>query len=135
MPRTIEMLVGRHVRTTPNSRKSGSVRSDIQGLRALAVGLVILYHIWPAILPGGFVGVDVFFVISGFLIVGSLVREIAKSNNLDLLSFYERRIVRLLPAATLVLLVIVLGTVTLLPQSRWQSISLDVIASGLQVQN
>ncbi|WP_285248822.1 acyltransferase family protein [Pseudarthrobacter sp. efr-133-R2A-89] len=135
MPRTVEMLVGRHVRATPNSRKSGSARSDIQGLRALAVGLVIVYHIWPAILPGGFVGVDVFFVISGFLIIGSLVREIATSNSLDLLSFYERRIVRLLPAATLVLLVIVLGTVTLLPQSRWQSISLDVIASGLQVQN
>ena len=135
MPRTVEMLVGRHVRSTPGGRTPGSVRSDIQGLRAVAVGLVIVYHIWPAALPGGFVGVDVFFVISGFLIVGSLVREISNSGRLDLWSFYERRIVRLLPAATLVLLVIVLGTVMLLPQSRWQSISLDVIASGLQVQN
>lgn len=89
MPRTVEMLVGRHVRTTPVGRKFGSDRSDIQGLRAVAVGLVIVYHVWPTILPGGFVGVDVFFVISGFLIVGSLVREISKSNSLDLLSFYE----------------------------------------------
>ncbi|MFF1881033.1 acyltransferase family protein [Pseudarthrobacter sp. NPDC058196] len=97
--------------------------------------MVIVYHVWPTVLPGGFVGVDVFFVISGFLIVGSLVREIGNSKSLNLLSFYERRIVRLLPAATLVLLVIVLGTVVLLPQSRWQSISLDVIASGLQIQN
>src|SRR6478609_5586089 len=107
MPRTEEMFVGRHVRSTPGGRISGSVRSDIQGLRAVAVALVIVYHIWPTILPGGFVGVDVFFVISGFLIVGSLVREISNSSRLDLLSFYERRIVRLLPAATLVLLVIV----------------------------
>lgn len=133
MPRT--SLVGRHVRSSPDTGAAKGPRPDIQGLRAVAVGLVIVYHIWPSALPGGFVGVDVFFVISGFLIVGSLVREIGNSSRLNIHSFYERRILRLLPAATVVLLAIVLGTVVLLPQSRWQSISLDVIASGLQIQN
>lgn len=135
VPRTVGKIVGRHVGKRPRPGGAGFARSDIQGLRAVAVGLVIIYHIWPAALPGGFVGVDVFFVISGFLIVGSLVREISRSGSLDLLSFYERRIVRLLPAASTVLLAIMLATVVLLPQNRWQSISLDVIASGLQVQN
>lgn len=135
MPPTSQVLAGRHVRIRPPKGERIPQRRDIQGLRTVAVGLVIVYHIWPSVLPGGFVGVDVFFVISGFLIVGSLVREITKKGTLDLLSFYERRIWRLLPAATLVLISTVLATVVLLPQSRWQSISMDVIMSGLQIQN
>ena len=135
MPPTSQVLAGRHVRIRPPKGERIPHRRDIQGLRTIAVGLVIVYHIWPSVLPGGFVGVDVFFVISGFLIVGSLVREISAKGTLNLLSFYERRIWRLLPAATLVLISIVLATVVLLPQSRWQSISMDVIMSGLQIQN
>lgn len=110
-------------------------RRDIQGLRTVAVGLVIIYHIWPSVMPGGFVGVDVFFVISGFLIVGSLVREIEATGRIALWSFYAKRIRRLLPAASLVLVVTLAGTVLLLPQSRWQSISFDVVMAALQVQN
>lgn len=110
-------------------------RRDIQGLRTVAVGLVIIYHIWPAVLPGGFVGVDVFFVISGFLIVGSLVREIEATGRIAVRTFYAKRIRRLLPAASLVLLATLAGTVLLLPQSRWQSISFDVVMAALQVQN
>lgn len=110
-------------------------RRDIQGLRTVAVGLVIIYHIWPAVLPGGFVGVDVFFVISGFLIVGSLVREIEATGRIALRSFYAKRIRRLLPAASLVLVATLAAMVLLLPQSRWQSISFDVIMAALQVQN
>ena len=110
-------------------------RLDVQGLRTLAVGMVIIYHVWPGILPGGFVGVDVFFVISGFLIVGSLVQELARTGHIRLSVFYAKRIRRLLPAATTVLLATMLGAVILLPQNRWQSISLDVIMSALQVQN
>ncbi|PYI39829.1 acyltransferase [Arthrobacter psychrolactophilus] len=110
-------------------------RLDLQGLRILAVGLVIIYHLYPGSLPGGFVGVDIFFVISGYLIVGSLVRELAKTGSIGLGTFYARRIRRLLPASTLVLLGVMVASVVVLPQSRWQEVARDVVASALQVQN
>jgi len=80
------------------------VRRDIQGLRALAVVGVILDHLchWP---DGGFVGVDVFFVISGYLITGLLLREYEKTGTISFLGFYRRRVRRIIPAATLVLAV------------------------------
>ncbi len=112
-----------------------TARADIQGLRTLAVGLVIVYHLFPGALPGGFVGVDVFFVISGFLIVGSLVREVVRTGRVDLLAFYARRIRRLLPAATIVLVATIGAAVILLPQGRWQGVARDVVMSALQVQN
>jgi peptidoglycan/LPS O-acetylase OafA/YrhL len=74
-------------------------RADIQGLRAVAVLLVVLYHAGLPALPGGYVGVDVFFVISGYVITGMLWREIEHTGRVDLASFYARRIGRLLPAA------------------------------------
>ena len=78
-------------------------RPDIQALRALAVSAVLLYHFWPGLVPGGYVGVDVFFVVSGFLITGLLVREAQETGRVDLLAFYAGRVRRLLPAALLVL--------------------------------
>ena len=77
-------------------------RPDIQGLRAVAVGLVVADHVfgWPA---GGFIGVDVFFVISGFLITSLLVRERARSGRISFRAFYARRVRRLLPAALVTL--------------------------------
>ena len=78
-------------------------RHDVQGLRGVAVLLVVAYHAWPALLPGGYVGVDVFFVISGYLITGLLLREIEATGRIDFAAFYARRIRRLLPAATLVI--------------------------------
>ncbi|WP_083521337.1 acyltransferase family protein [Arthrobacter luteolus] len=110
-------------------------RRDIQGLRAMAVALVVWYHIWPQSLPGGFVGVDVFFVISGYLIIGSLAREITSTGRLALARFYSRRIKRLLPAAATVLLATLAATVLLFPEGRWQSIARDAAAAGLNVQN
>ncbi|MEO8528688.1 MAG: acyltransferase family protein, partial [Pseudolysinimonas sp.] len=77
-------------------------RPDIQGLRAIAVGLVVLSHAGVAVLDGGFVGVDVFFVISGFLITTHLVESI-EASRLRLRDFYSRRVRRLLPAALIVL--------------------------------
>jgi peptidoglycan/LPS O-acetylase OafA/YrhL len=91
-------------------RKSGkgttSLRSDIQGLRAIAVIAVVLDHLlgWPS---GGFVGVDVFFVISGFLITGLLIREHDRTGTISFADFYRRRIRRITPAATVVLIVTV----------------------------
>lgn len=82
-------------------------RGDIQGLRALAVLLVILDHAEIGPFQGGFVGVDVFFVISGFLITGLLIAEAERTGRVSLLGFYARRARRILPAATLVILVTV----------------------------
>ena len=76
-------------------------RTDIQGLRAIAVGLVVAYHGGLPI-PGGFIGVDVFFVISGYVIVGLLYREVERSGHIDLLRFMTRRARRILPALALV---------------------------------
>ena len=77
-------------------------RPDIQGMRALAVGLVILAHVHLVGFEGGFVGVDVFFVISGFLITQLLLREVEKTGTVSISQFYVRRARRILPAATFV---------------------------------
>ena len=77
-------------------------RPDIQGLRAVAVLAVVCHHAGLSV-PGGFVGVDVFFVISGYVITSLLIRSLHQENRIDLRSFYERRIRRLIPALTLVL--------------------------------
>ncbi|RDI25586.1 peptidoglycan/LPS O-acetylase OafA/YrhL [Lentzea flaviverrucosa] len=116
-------------------RPQHSLRGDIQGLRALAVGVVLLYHLRPAWLPGGFVGVDVFFVISGFLIIGTLTGEVRRSGTVSLRDFYARRIRRLLPAATVTLLATVAAVVLLLPQSQWPKIMREVVGSALNAQN
>lgn len=89
-------------------------RQDIQGLRALAVVLVILDHAEIGPFHGGFVGVDVFFVISGFLITGLLVSEAERTGRISLLGFYAKRARRILPAATLVILVTVIAAIYLL---------------------
>lgn len=75
-------------------------REDVQGLRGLAVLLVVLFHT-GLVLPGGFIGVDVFFVISGYLIVGLIQREVSATGRLDLAAFFSRRVRRLLPALSL----------------------------------
>jgi peptidoglycan/LPS O-acetylase OafA/YrhL len=118
-------------RTEPVS----ATRKDIQALRALAVGLVVLNHLWPQRLPGGYVGVDVFFVISGYLISKHLLGELERTDRINLGQFYSRRIKRLLPAATLVGAVSLVAAWVLLPFSRWPAIAQETIASVLYVEN
>ena len=110
-------------------------RKEIQALRALAVLLVVVYHLWGDVLPGGFVGVDVFFVISGFLITSHLLREIERTGTVSLPAFWARRARRILPAALTVLLVCALGTVALVPASRWEQFLAEVRAGTLYMQN
>ncbi len=86
---------------------SPGVRPDVQGLRALAVAAVVLDHAGVANMSGGYVGVDVFFVLSGFLITGLLVREVERNGRVGLGAFYARRARRILPAATVVLVAVV----------------------------
>ena len=87
---------------TRGAARRAPKRRDIQGLRAVAVTLVVLYHAHVPGIPGGYVGVDVFFVISGFLITSQILREIDRTGHLSLAAFYGRRMRRLLPAALLV---------------------------------
>lgn len=89
--------------TSSVSAVPASFRPDIEGLRALAVGGVIAFHFGMSDLPGGFIGVDIFFVISGYLITRHLMQEIGRTGTVDLWRFYGRRARRLLPAALLVI--------------------------------
>jgi peptidoglycan/LPS O-acetylase OafA/YrhL len=102
-------------------------RPDIQGLRALAVGLVILAHSGFGTFSGGFVGVDVFFVISGFLITSLLMREADRTGRISLLGFYARRARRILPAAAVVAVATVVASILLLPLVRAVEIIKDSI--------
>ncbi len=107
----------------------------IQGLRAIAVLLVVVFHIWPGRLTGGYIGVDVFFVISGFLITGQLVREIAATGRVRLGTFWAKRARRLLPAAILVIIVSAVLCLTLMPVSSMPTNVRELLASTFYVQN
>ena len=113
-----------------SSARSGALRPDIQGLRALAVGGVIADHLihWP---QAGFVGVDVFFVISGFLITGLLMREFERRGTISFVGFYIRRIKRILPAGLFVLLATTAASYALLGASRFSSLVTDVVWCAL----
>lgn len=114
---------------------SSRFRTDVEGLRAVAVGLVLVYHSGLPFLPGGFAGVDVFFVISGFLITGQLVREIEATGTVSLHRFYARRAKRLFPASATVLVATVAMVTALVPKTRWEEIGGDIVASSLYVAN
>jgi peptidoglycan/LPS O-acetylase OafA/YrhL len=105
-PATRFLASGDEAGTAPGDRK---FRPDVEGLRAVAVALVVLFHAGVPAVSGGYVGVDVFFVLSGFVITGLLLRERAASGKTKLLGFYGRRCRRILPAATLVIIVTVLA--------------------------
>ena len=114
--------------------RAGGFRADVQGLRALAVGLVLLYH---AGLPprAGFLGVDVFFVISGYLITGLLARELAATGTISWGRFVARRIRRLLPAAVLVLAVTAVAAWFVIPGLRRLVVGHDIEAAAFYVIN
>ncbi|MFO0697701.1 MAG: acyltransferase family protein [Nitrospira sp.] len=97
--------------------RSSDFRTDIEGLRGIAILLVVLFHCDVPWLSGGFVGVDVFFVLSGFLITGILLREVQTTAQINLLEFYARRVRRLLPAFAVTLVATLwIGTLILTPQ-------------------
>src|SRR3954453_11777882 len=104
----------------PRPRRTAAMRPEIQALRAVAVLTVVLFHLWPDAVPGGFIGVDVFFAISGFLITGLLLREIDRTGRISLIGFWARRARRILPAALLVLLVAAAGTAAWVPLNSWE---------------
>ncbi|MFC4784108.1 acyltransferase family protein [Nocardioides sp. MAHUQ-72] len=112
-----------------------SFRPDIQGIRALAVLLVIVHHLGGHGISGGFIGVDVFFVVSGFLITSLLVREVDRTGRVSLVDFYARRARRILPAATVVTLATVVGSTVLLAMLRTQTVITDAVWATLFAAN
>ncbi|HEV2773950.1 MAG TPA: acyltransferase family protein [Solirubrobacteraceae bacterium] len=118
----------------PESKQSRR-RPEIQALRAIAVLTVVLYHVWPTAMPGGFVGVDVFFAISGYLITAHLLREVETTGALSLWGFWARRARRLLPAALVTLFVCAIGTLLFVPQVYWQQFLTEIGASTAYFQN
>jgi peptidoglycan/LPS O-acetylase OafA/YrhL len=110
-------------------------RPDIEGLRAVAVVAVVLFHASVPGLGGGYVGVDVFFVISGFLITGLLWREVSSSGSVRLRAFYGARARRLLPASAAVGVVTMIASTFLLPPLQAPTVLYDGIFSALYVSN
>jgi peptidoglycan/LPS O-acetylase OafA/YrhL len=110
-------------------------RGDIEGLRAVAVLAVVLFHAGVPGIGGGYVGVDVFFVISGFLITGLLWREASTTGTVRLGNFYGARARRLLPASAAVGVATAIGSAVLLPQWQAETVMGDGIASALYVSN
>ena len=103
-------------------------RSDIDGLRAIAVLSVVIYHAFPKLIQGGFIGVDIFFVISGFLISKIIFRSL-DNNTFSILDFYNRRIKRIFPALILVLIsTIILGWMLLL-ETEFQGLGKHILSS------
>ena len=111
--------------------RPGLRRAQLDGMRAVAVILVIAFHLGYGWVPGGFIGVDVFFVLSGYLITGLLVDELARRGRVDLARFYARRVRRLLPAAVLVLAVVIVGTLGLLDRVDHAAVGDDATFSAL----
>ena len=114
--------------------KNASYRPDIDGLRALAVMAVVIFHFNKEWIPGGFAGVDIFFVISGFLITGIIHRQVMKGQ-FSFSDFYLRRVRRILPAAFFLLIgTLVAGSAWLLPED-FEALSKSAIASTLSAAN
>lgn len=116
-------------------RTNSAFRPDIEGLRAISILAVLLFHAETPGFASGYVGVDAFFVISGFLITGILLREIERDNSVDLFRFWSRRAARLLPNGILTLLVTIAGIMTLSPVIERESGARDVASALLYYAN
>lgn len=110
-------------------------RKDIEGLRAVSIVSVVLYHVQAPGFSGGFIGVDIFFVISGFLISGLLLDEAAATQRIDLVRFWSRRARRLLPNASLTLLATLALATVIFPTHTRDLLAKEVAAAALYVSN
>lgn len=123
-----------NIKELSNASFSLPYRADIDGLRAIAVLLVVGFHAFPNFIPGGYIGVDIFFVISGYLITSILWFEFL-SNKFTIITFYSRRIVRIFPALLMVLIFcLVLGWYALLP-NEYELLGKNILAGASFVSN
>ena len=125
----------RRARTNPIGRSLGGhldhgFRPDIEGLRAIAVVAVVLYHGRLLGMHGGFIGVDVFFVVSGYLITRLILGELSGTGHLGLVAFWGRRARRLLPASALVVVAVAIGAHVFLPPLTQRTVVTDVAAAA-----
>ena len=116
-------------------QKSSDYRVDLEGLRGVAVLLVVFFHAHFAIIKGGFAGVDIFYVLSGFFITGLLIREREEQKRISLATFYARRIRRLMPAGLLVLIATLVASIIILPKILIPGVAIDTAAAALFVAN
>ncbi len=114
--------------------KTGRYRPDIEGLRAVAVAAVVLFHIDNTWLPGGFVGVDVFFVISGYLITANIYYD-QQAGNFSLAAFYKRRIRRIMPVLSFVIVATLFAGQFILIPDDYQRLAATAIAAQLSAAN
>ena len=121
--------------TEPRTASGDGFRADLEGLRGVAILLVLGFHAGLPGTTGGFVGVDVFFVLSGFLITGILLRERERTGRIDLAAFYARRARRILPAAIVVLVAILAASWFLLAPLDLPRVAGDAVAAALSVGN
>ena len=120
---------------SPPVAGTDKLRPDIQALRAIAVAAVVLYHLWPTVVRGGYVGVDVFFAISGFLITSHLLAEVDRTGSLRPARFWARRAKRLVPASTIVLLFTALAVLRWAAKHDRRQFLDEITAATLQVEN
>jgi len=132
---TAEQMRPRQVRRQLEGVALDEFRLDVEGLRAVAVVAVLLFHLRIDVFSGGFVGVDVFFVVSGFLITRLLLRELAATGDISLPNFWARRARRLLPASVFVLIVTVVASRWMLSPVAQRTLASDAMASGGFVGN
>lgn len=131
-----QFLLETVIQTNLHTAHAGALayRPDIDGMRALAVIAVIVFHAWPTWFAGGFVGVDIFFVISGFLITSILISQLEKGT-FSIADFYVRRIRRIFPALTVVMLATLAFGWVILLQGEFQQIGKHAVAGTLFVSN
>jgi len=134
MPARTPRRIGRTAAGTPSLRQR-PFRPDIEGLRAVAVMVVIAFHAGVPHITGGYVGVDVFYVISGFLITGLLVDELERTGTISLRGFYARRARRLLPLAALVLVAVAVGMQFFTPPVFRPTVRFDAISAAFYYSN
>lgn len=122
------------IRNSVNAEHALAYRPDIDGLRSFAVVFVVLFHAFPKLLPGGFIGVDIFFVISGYLISSILLKDL-ECSSFSIAKFYSRRIIRIFPALLLVLTTcLILGWFVLL-SDEYKQLAKQTVAGITFVSN
>ena len=115
-------------------KSSADYRPDIDGLRGIAVLLVLIYHFFPDLLPGGFIGVDVFFVISGYLITGIIFNDI-ELGKFSIANFYVRRIKRIFPALLAMMMAVLIAGWFFMLDSEFRNLGKHLAGGAAFISN